>query len=581
MQPPPETATLAARLRERAAGEGDRRAFVYLGEGNREEESLDHATLHHLACVLSRELRACTVPGDRVLLMFPSGLAFVVAFFACHYAGLVPVPVVPPAGRRVRDAVASVAHNCGAALALTGAAFESQTRAFIDALPSEGRRLALRTLDLAAWQAGALAQPARQAETVLPGPDATAFIQYTSGSTSSPKGVVVTHRHLLANLQMMATAFRNDRDSTHVGWAPLYHDMGLIANVLQPFYVGALAVLMSPRRFAQEPWLWLKAISDWRARVSGGPNFAYDLCVQRRDRALAQGLDLRCWALAFNSAEPVQAATLAAFTQAFEGAGFRETAFYPCYGLADATLLVTGGEVDRLPVLGRFSKAALELARAAVPADPADERVLVGAGSALAGETVLIVDPAGPRRLDDGEIGEIWVGGPNVPAQYWQAPEASRAGYGNTLAEFPGMHFLATGDLGFLRGGELFITGRLKDMFVVRGRNIYPQDVECIGEAAAPGLRSNANAAFSVVRDGTESIVLVQEVHRTARNADTAAAVAAIRRAVYQQLDITLADVVMVDPGTVPKTSSGKVRRAEARRRYLCGELQDCAEPAA
>jgi acyl-CoA synthetase (AMP-forming)/AMP-acid ligase II len=565
-------------LRERAAQDAHRRAFIFLGEDNREIETLDYAQLDRLACALASELSRHTVKGDRVLLVLPSGLAFVLGFFACHYAGLVPVPVVPPAGRRVRDAVAAIAESCRASVAITSPAFESQTRAFFQLQSPRLPAPRLLTLDFDSWAKDASSRPSPGFRIHEPDLDETAFIQYTSGSTSAPKGVMVTHRNLLANLEMIAIAFKNDAASTHVGWAPLYHDMGLIANVLQPFYVGALSVLMSPRQFAQQPWLWLRAISDYRARVSGGPNFAYELCIQRRERALAQGLDLSCWRLAFNSAEPVQAATLRGFTESFASTGFRDESFYPCYGLADATLLVSGGSVAAAPVLRQFSKTGLESARALAPFGQADARHLVGAGSALAGETIAIVRPRTRELLADREVGEIWVAGPHVPSRYWGASAAAcKQAFGGELGQFPGLRFLRTGDLGFIEGGEVFVTGRLKDMFIVRGRNIYPQDVEAVAQAAASCLRGNAGAAFSVGREDGEAVALVQEIHRSGRREDRVPVIAAIRRAVFLELDVTLDDIVIVEPGGVPKTSSGKVRRAEAKQRYLQGDYAGAA----
>ncbi|MBT2323913.1 fatty acyl-AMP ligase [Variovorax paradoxus] len=565
--------TLARRLHQRADRDPGGRSFVYLGEGNREDEVLSNSQLDQLARVVAAQLLELAPRGARVLLVFPSGLSFVVAFFACQYAGQIPVPVVPPSGRRVREAVASVCGGCKPAVALTSSQFESQCRVFFSSGEAPLPAPQLLTLDLAPWQQRG-APSARGLPAIRESsPDDVAFIQYTSGSTSAPKGVVVTHRNLQANLAMIAAAFRSDAGSAHVGWAPLYHDMGLIANVLHPFDVGALCVLMSPRRFSQEPWLWLRAISDYRARVSGGPNFAYDLCVQRGRRALSEPLDLSSWKVAFNSAEPVHAQTLSAFAESFRSAGFDRRSLYPCYGLADATLLVTGGQVEEPPVIRCFSKAGLEIGHASLPRSDADRRELVGAGSALAGETVVIVDTAG-KRLAEGHIGEVWVAGPHVPSRYWGASAAvCEAAFGGQLADFPGARFLRTGDLGFLDDGELFITGRLKDMFIVRGRNIYPQDVEAIAQHAAPGLRLNANAAFAVQHDGGEVVTLIQEVERVARREDNSGVVQAIRRAVFIELDITLGNIVLLAPGQVPKTSSGKVRRQEAAKRYLAGEF--------
>jgi acyl-CoA synthetase (AMP-forming)/AMP-acid ligase II len=562
---------LSSVLQHRALFQPEKTAFLFLGENNREEECLEFGRLDLLARALAAELLSHASKGDRVLLMFPSGLVFIVAFFACHYAGLIPVPMVPPGGRRMRDSAGAVAKSCRPAIGLVSPASMAPAVAFFQTLENMAE-LKLMALDFDHWQEHVQARPLPAAALHQPDLEEVAFIQYTSGSTSAPKGVAVTHRNLLANLEMMATVFENDTASTYVGWAPLYHDMGLIANVLEPFYVGALSVLMCPRRFAREPWQWLRAISDYKARVSGGPNFGYELCVQRAGRMQKDALDLSHWKLAFNSAEPVKCETLQRFWNCFAFAGFRYESFYPCYGLADATLLVSGGRVDEEPIVMAFSKSGLQSGMAYPPTNAADSRLLVSAGQALSGESVVVVDPESLTLLGDRQVGEIWISGANVPVRYWGEPgDVSQQAFGARLKQLSGRRFLRSGDLGFLNRGELFITGRLKDMLVVRGRNIYPQDIEAIAEAAAPGLRANANAAFAIQRNDAEaeSVVLIQEIDRTSRHEDLAPIAAAIRAAVLAELEIALHDVLIVEPGTVPKTSSGKTRRAEAKRGYL------------
>lgn len=565
--------TLTDLLLRHARVQPERLACVMLGEDNREEATLTFHQLHHAATVVAGRLQRHAAAGDRVLLMYSSSLEFVVVFFACQYAGLIPVPVVPPTGHRVRDVVARIISDCTPAVAATAPEHLAQVEAFLAAQGATGGLRAMAPqLDeiLGAATPPVLSGATERASDV-------AFIQYTSGSTSDPRGVVVGQEALFANLAMMARAFENTSASTHVGWAPLHHDMGLIANLLQPLYVGALCVLMSPRRFALEPWLWLRAISHYRAEVSGGPNLAYELCVRRAARALSSPLDLSCWRLAFNSAEPVQAATLERFTAAFEVAGFQMRSFYPCYGLADATLLVTGGAVAEAPVIKTFSRVALEAGRAQ-PAEEGDGKTLVGAGKALTGQRVVIVDPNTGSECAAGHVGEVWVCGPNVPEGYWRdKKDRSAATFRNALASHPGENFLRTGDLGFLVDSELFITGRLKDMFIVRGRNIYPQDIEAAAQRQISGLRAGSGASFCIEREGGPFVVLVQEVERTARRHDPVQVAGAIRRAVFSELDLTLDDIVLVDPGQVPLTTSGKLRRRRAAECYARG---DFARPA-
>lgn len=570
--------TMAGLLRFYADTRSDDGAFLYLGEDNAELEALSYADLHARAEAEAVRIAGCARPGDRAMLLFPSGLAFVVAFFACHYAGVVPVPMMPPRGRRLRDAVFSVARDCRAAAALTTPDLLGLVSEALAPL-EECRDTIFMAIEPASPASRGRCTPAPSG---LPGyrgePDDLAFLQYTSGSTSAPKGVMVSHVNLDANLRMMTGAFGNTARSTYVGWAPLYHDMGLIANVLEPFFVGARCVLMAPGTFARQPWLWFRAIATYGAEVSGGPNYAYDLCVDRRERILREGPDLSGWRLAFNSAEPVRAATMRRFTEIFAPLGFRPEAMYPCYGMAEATLLITGGSFRVPPVVLTIGRQALERHHAALPAGPdGDCLEIVGCGQALAGEDVRIVDPVTRKTLDDGIVGEVWVHGPNIPAGYWGLPDASKETFHATVAGEPGRRYLRTGDLGFMKDGELFVTGRHKDMMIVRGRNIYPQDVEHVAERAYPGLRLNASAAFMTGMEGAgcEGMVLVQEVERTARRRiDPVAAAMAVRRAVFDEVDITLQSVVLVEPGTIPKTSSGKIRRAETRRRLAAGELK-------
>ncbi|CAB3744848.1 4-hydroxyphenylalkanoate adenylyltransferase [Paraburkholderia sediminicola] len=563
--------TLVELAQHWAARQPDARAFVFLAEDNREIETLNFAALDAAARRVAADLLGAATPGSRVLLMFPSGLSFIVAFFACHYAGLVPVPLAPGHGRRMRDAVLAIALDSQPALLLTTPGARELAAARFAAEPAL-RRVRCMTVDFAG-ATRADATPVNTTPFVPRDADRLAFIQYTSGSTSSPKGVCVTQANLFANLEMQRIAMGHPCGSTFVGWAPLHHDMGLIANVLEPFYLGGLSVLMSPAQFAQSPWLWLRAISDYRARASGGPNFAYTLCVARMRRILDEPLDLSCWQLAFNSAEPVRTETLRDFATAFAPLGFRAAALYPCYGMAEATLLVSGGAPQALPVIAAFDKLSLELGHARAPRGAEVARELVGCGQALPGEQLAIVEPHTTRRLPEGAVGEIWVHGPHIPHAYWNQPAASIATLRARIAGEPGrLAYLRTGDLGFMRDGELFITGRLKDVLILRGKNIYPQDVERHAEQAFTGLRQNASAAFLI---DEAHVVLVQELERSVRRSiDAQAAIRAIRRAVLQAFEFTLHDVVLVEPGSIPKTSSGKIRRAETRTRFLAGRVE-------
>jgi acyl-CoA synthetase (AMP-forming)/AMP-acid ligase II len=547
----------------------DADAFIFLGAENVEKERLTFAQVAQAARGLARTLHAHAGPGARVLLMFEPGLAFVAAFFACHRTGMVPVPVVPVRKGRVRDAAVAVARDCRPSLLLCEL---GQTRTARDALFGEAalRGLPIAEVDVVmALAAGAGLDDGSAPSTEEP----LAFLQYTSGSTSAPKGVMVRQEHLFANLDMMRLAMRNPWGANYVGWAPLYHDMGLIANMLEPFYLGGRCVMMAPAQMAQSPWLWLRAVSDYQAHTSGGSNFAYDLCLRRAACILAlSGLDLSCWKVAFNSAEPVRADTIARFCDTFAAVGFERQTMFPCYGLAEATLLVSGGGARQRPVVRQVSKSQLEQGSVASPSSADDEQELVGCGEPMPDEVIMIVDASTQCMLPPGRIGEIWVRGPHIPVGYWQNPAASDETF-HAVLEGDGARLphLRTGDLGFIGDdGELYVTGRLKDLLIVRGRNIYPQDVEHTAQAAYPGL--SMAAAFPLNAD---QVGLAVEVERGRRHDfDTLAAATAVRQAVMHEFELSLHAVHFMAPGTLPLTSSGKVRRKETQRRFIANILE-------
>jgi acyl-CoA synthetase (AMP-forming)/AMP-acid ligase II len=409
--------------------------------------------------------------------------------------------------------------------------------------------------------------------------DSVAFLQYTSGSTSAPRGVVVTHGNLLDNERVITDRMGHTPDviaeydhELAVSWLPVYHDMGLMGPVLNTLHLGATATLFSPLHFLQRPERWLTAVSHFRPHSSGGPNFGYELCLKHAAPDLLDGLDLSSWKVAFNGAEPVRAATLRRFAETFAPVGFRREAFYPCYGLAEATLMVTGGAVDAPPTL-------IEAAETGPHAGAADAAA-VSSGRPAPGTTVVVADPERQEELAEGEVGEIWVAGASVAKGYWRNTLATRETFRATLAGREG-RFLRTGDLGFLRDGELFVTGRLKDLIVIDGRNHYPQDLELSAELCHPALRPGCTAAFSV--DGGvagEQPVLVAEA--APESEDEAEQITdVIRSAVGEAHGLAVHDVVLVRPGTIPKTSSGKIQRHATRAAYLNGTLAAVAAPAA
>ncbi len=555
-------------LQSRAARQPDRRAYVFLGEHGEEEAVLTYADLHSRALAVAGNLARRCAPGDRALLVFPQSLDFIVAYFGCLYAQVIAVPVNPPRRDHIQDATRSIVTDCGAAVVLTVESFIEPLRPAVESI---GPGLAWIAVDRPADPSGP-AGPAGTGEPAFeprsPDPDSIAFLQYTSGSTSAPKGVMVSHRNLAANLEMIQRAFGHDENSTMVGWAPFFHDQGLIGNVLQPLHLGSTSVLMSPATFIRRPLLWLSAISRYRAHTSGGPNFAFEVCVARAARAIGPDLDLSSWKVAFNGAEPIRAETLRRFTETFAPFGFAGSALYPCYGLAEATLFVAGSGKGRGPRTIGVDPVELGNGRYVDAAGPS-ARALTGSGQLLPEESVRIVDPETARPVPGNQVGEIWVSGEHVARGYWERPDATTRTFGAECVGEPGRAYLRTGDLGLLVDGELYIVGRLKDLIIIRGRNYYPQDIELTAQSSHPALRPGGCAAFCVPGADGERLVVVQEVRADHRLAGDGADIAAsIRAAMVREHDLALGDLVLTLPGRLPKTSSGKIMRAAARRCY-------------
>ncbi|WP_432068052.1 fatty acyl-AMP ligase [Streptomyces sp. C10-9-1] len=564
-------------LTEHADRQPDRTAYRFLvtGESDGEVRELSYRALAARSRAIAAWLQDRGLAGSRAMLLYPPGLEFVCGFLGCLAAGVTAVPGVPPQGRsdnrRALNRMRRLIDDADAGVVLGG----RETIAALDGMAAHLPDLAdvprVATEDIPDEAAASWREPGV-------GEGDLAFLQYTSGSTSAPRGVMVTHGNLMDNERVLTRQMGHTPEilaehanELFVSWLPVYHDMGLIAPVLNTFYLGATSTLFSPLHFLQRPDRWLTAVSRYRPYSSGGPNFAYELALKHATPAFVDGLDLSAWKLAFNGAEPVRPATLRRFADTFGPAGFRRDALYPCYGLAEATLMVSGGPVDAPPVL-------LDAAEAGRPRlDPADAAA-VGCGRPGEGVTVAVADPERKVELADGETGEIWVAGASVAKGYWRNAVATRETFRATFAPGPDGtrregRFLRTGDLGFLRGGELFVTGRLKDLMVLDGRNHYPQDLELAAESAHPALRPGCTAAFSV--DGGaegERPVLVAETE--ADMAGEAEKIAdAVRAAVGDACGLPVHDVVLVRPGTIPKTSSGKIQRRATRTAYLGGTL--------
>ncbi len=563
--------TLVDLLSWRALIDANRTALIFLQDGETDEIKLTYGELDERARAIGATLESLGAEGKRALLLYPPGLSFITGFLGCLYAGVVAVPTYPPHFNRPMPHLQAIRADAQATLILT----TDQLLA-----SAEGRLAHAPDLKNLRWLAtdSLIGDPAAQWRRPEISGETLAFLQYTSGSTSSPRGVMVSHGNLLSNERMIQSAFEHTEESSFVVWLPMYHDMGLIGNLLQALYVGSRSVIMSPAAFLQKPYRWLNAISRYRATTSGAPNFAYDLCVDRISPEQKTSLDLSSWSLAFNGAEPVYHQTLNRFADAFEPCGFRREIFYPCYGLAEAAVFVSGGKKADPPVAQAFQKEALEQNRIIESSGADAERVLVGCGRTWLDQKIVIVNPDRLSRCTEHEVGEIWVSGSNIAQGYWNRAEETEHTFRARIPDTGEGPFLRTGDIGFLKDGELFITGRLKDLIIIRGRNHYPQDIEWTAEQSHPTLRQGASAAFPVEVAGEERLVIVAEVKRHFKNSLLKQVTDAIRQTVAEHHEVEVYAISLLKTGSIPKTSSGKIRRRTCRADFLARSLKTVGE---
>lgn len=573
----PNLHSLVDLLRCRAQATPDRCAYTFLADGEREAASLTYAELDARCRAVAALLQRRHQPGERALLLYPPGIEFIVAFFGCLYAGVAAVPSYPPRpGRVVRGLarISAIARDAAVHLVLGTEQTIGQLSELALQIPELERARWLSTEGVPLGDAGHWRDPAIHSDTL-------AFLQYTSGSTMEPKGVMVSHGNLLHNLAAIYDVEGNAAESVSVSWLPCYHDMGLIGGLLEPVYGGHPAYLMSPAAFLQKPLRWLQAISRYRATNSGGPNFAYDLCAHKTMPEERQDLDLSSWRCAYNGAEPVRWETLRRFWQAYRGQGLRWSALRPVYGLAEATLIVAGDLPPHAARIVTLQADALAADRAVQPSAPAGDVVqLTPCGSPVCGTRIVIVHPDTCEPCGPDEIGEIWVQGPSVAQGYWNRPEESFRTFGARLAGSGEGPFLRTGDLGFLDQGELVVTGRIKDLIIVRGRKHYPQDIERSVEACHPAVLSGGSAAFSCAADGAEHVAVAAEVHRghVRSGAAVESVIVAVREAVAERHGLALDTIVLLRSGGLPKTTSGKTQRHACRAGLHLGRLPVVAE---
>ncbi|WP_224361035.1 fatty acyl-AMP ligase [Hyalangium versicolor] len=557
-------------LEHRAQAHGERTAFLFLEEGETESARLSFAELRARHATVARALQREGLTGRRVLLFYLPGLDFVTAFFGCLAAGVIPIAVPPPLPTERTSRIQAIVDDAHAAAVLTAGDLLPMLQAWL----SQSEQLAGLPL---------IATDAMDSGPDSPGehrvkPEDLAFLQYTSGSTRLPRGVMVSHANLMANMECIRRPLLLGEQSVSVTWLPCFHDMGLINGVLEPVYAGCISVMMSPLAFIRRPRRWLEAISRYKGTHSGGPNFAYDLCVRKIPPREREGLDLGNWVQAYLSAEPIRRDTLERFQDAFAPQGFRRSAFYPCYGLAEATLAVTGGRLDAEPILCTVDNVALEQGRVVeVPEGASGSTTIVGCGTAGLDTEVLIVHPETRARVAPEQVGEVWVRGPGVAGGYLGRPDESAETFGAHLETGEGS-FLRTGDFAFKKGEELFVVGRLKDVLIIRGRNYHPHDLEWSIGQSHPALRAGCAAAFLVEDKGTEKLVIAQEVQREFQESPPVEEIVGqLRQTLSEEYGLQLHVAVLVRTGGIPRTSSGKIQRRQCRSMFEAGALDELA----
>ncbi|WP_340375332.1 fatty acyl-AMP ligase [Streptomyces sp. SS7] len=573
-EPHADFLTLPDALRYRSERQPHRTAYVFLKDGEDAEESLTYRELHEAACRRAAALTATGLTGRSAVLMYPSGLEFVRTLLGCMYGRVVGAPVQPPRRRAEVERLRRIADDAGTATVLTTSEALRDLRERFGDLPALDGLDLVATDDPDLLRTGDGGAPER-----LPDPRDIALLQYTSGSTGHPKGVMVSHANFLANAVETDALWPCEPRGTVVNWLPLFHDMGMLFGVVLPLWAGIPSYLMAPESFVRRPARWLEAISRFRGTHSAAPSFAYELCVRAAENGMTAGVgDLSSWRVAANGAEPVRWSTVRAFTDTFAPHGFDPSAMCPGYGLAENTLKATGTRADREPAVLWLSAEALREGRAQPVGERADRAVpVVGSGRPVAGTRVRIVDPVTRRSRPPGQVGEVWISGPCVADGYWGRPALSEETFRARVADDhddAAVPHLRTGDLGFLYDGDLYLTGRMKDVIVRRGRNHYPQDIELSAERSVPGLQPNGAAAFSLDDGERERLVVVVEADGRVLGAlDAETLRERVREAVRAEQRITPDDVVVVRRGKLPKTSSGKVQRQACRSLYQDGAL--------
>lgn len=548
--------------RYRAEHQPENIAYRYMNNGIDESDILTYRLLHNKASAIAETLITNNKGTESALLLYPGGLDYITAFFGCLYAGVIAVPTYPIMSQNDSQRIRSIVRDTKSTMILT---IESHLDSINLWLNTEGLSESVQCIATDSLPLNDCLSISTECQQKI------AFLQYTSGSTGNPKGAIISHSNLLHNLRGIYKGFGHNKESVGVIWLPPYHDMGLIGGILQPLYGGFSVNLMSPTTFLRRPIRWLQAINKYRATTSGGPNFAYDLCVKHATTENLEGLDLSCWEVAFNGAEPIREKTLTRFYNAYKQCGFQYNAYYPCYGLAESSLIVTGGDNLKSPKILRTNPDDHQLDKL----DSATNNIefpLVSSGTAFDAD-IKIVNPVTMVINTDYEIGEIWIRSASVAQGYWKNPEQTLATFGTYARDKTGP-YLRTGDLGFVVNKELYVTGRLKELVIVNGRNFFPSDIEEIVQSCNSAFRVGCGVAFSVDIDDKEKLIIVQEVERKRiQTIDINTLVLSITDSVASVYKIIPSDIILVEQSSLPKTSSGKLKRIEVKRQYLQSEL--------
>lgn len=562
------TPTMVDLVRHRSVTTPEKTCYIFLKDGEDQEVKISYREFDRKVRARGAVLQRTFALGDRAVLLYPAGLEFNLSFFGCLFAGIIAVPTYPPNFTKISRSMPrlfSILSDAKPKAILSTPEIIALLKPMIDDQPEIQTLDWIATEDIPDEDANAWKMPPIDENTL-------AFLQYTSGSTSTPKGVMVSHKNVLYNSQMIMHAFENSAKDTMFSWLPAYHDMGLIGGIIHPLYVGATGILMSPLHFLQRPFRWLRAISHYKVTVCGSPNFGYEWCLKRVKSAELKTLDLSSWRLAFNGAEPVRAETLRRFSETFAESGFRPETHYPCYGLAEATLFVSGGRAKEVPTILNINRHELLKNFEEVSTSSENFADFVSCGINWLDQKILIVDPETHLECEQGKVGEVWVAGQNVTSGYWQNPKATDEAFNAHLAGTGEGPFMRTGDLGFFREDELFIASRIKDLIIIDGLNHYPQDIEATVEKSHPGIREGFAVAFSIDERGSERLVIVAEFRQRFKDSQEEAK-AAIRRAISESHEIPVHDIVLIQMRTLSKTASGKHQRHLCKAEYLSGTL--------